>query len=161
MLSDGQDDHGFTLLELLVTMIIIGILSALSFGAYAQYRRAHDQLGSSDALVSTLRDAQERSASESRTYCVRIGSDSRSWTVWRATCGTGTSLEGRSTDSASVTLPVANRSFVDRSGATSTTDIYFYRSGMASAGTLRVASSVRSMTYTIRVEGLTGRVTSS
>lgn len=156
-----KSDEGFTLIELSAAMVLFGILALVAVTSYRSYQRAHDEQGSADAVVSALRNLQERSSSESRTYCLRFGSDATSWTVWRTACGTGTQTGAGRTDSSRVTLPVADRSFVDRTGVTSTSDVYFYRSGMASAGSLKVRASGRSKVYTIRVEGLTGRVSVS
>lgn len=154
-------DGGFTLIEVLVSIMLFGILSTLSLVGFVQYRKAHEEQGSADALVAALRNTGQRATVESRSYCLRIGADNASWTVWRSTCGTGTQVSSGKTDSSSVTFPTGSRTFTDRSGATSSTDVYFYRSGMASAGTMTVARSGSSKVYTIRVEGLTGRVTSS
>ena len=161
MRHEHGPDSGFTLVEVLAAMVLFGILSTIAVTGYRQYQRSHEEQGSADALTAVLRNAQERSTAESRTYCIRIGADSRSWTIWRASCGTGTQVGAGTTDSAQVTMPAASRSFVDRSGATSSTDIYFYRSGMASAGSLQVIRAGSSKIYTLRVEGLTGRVTSA
>jgi prepilin-type N-terminal cleavage/methylation domain-containing protein len=156
-----SSDSGFTLIEVLATMVLFGILSTIAVGGYRQYDSAHEQQGSADKVVSVLRNTQQRATSEGRTYCIRIGSDARSWTVWRTACGTGTQRSSDRTGSAKTTMPAADRSFVSRDGVTSSTDIYFYRSGMASAGSLKVVKTGRSKVYTIRVEGLTGRVASS
>jgi prepilin-type N-terminal cleavage/methylation domain-containing protein len=154
-------DDGFTLIEALAAMTLFGVLSAIAVTGYHGYQQAHEEQGSADRVVAVLRNAQERASSESRTYCVRFNSDNLSWTVWRTTCGSGSRVETGTTESPRVTLPSTSRSFVDRAGATSATDVYFYRSGMASAGTLTVIRPGSSKAYTVRVEGLTGRVTST
>jgi prepilin-type N-terminal cleavage/methylation domain-containing protein len=153
-----RDEAGFTLVEVMVGLVLFGLLSTISVGAFRKYDQANAHEGSAQALASQLRNTQLRATSEGRSYCVRIGADNRSWTVWRTACGTGTQVSSGRTRSAQVTLPAAGRSFTDRAGVTSTTDISFYRSGMASAGQMTVARTSGTKVYTIKVEGLTARV---
>ena len=155
-------DGGFTLVEVLVALSLFGILSSLGVWGLRSYSSAHQQQGSADAVTAVLRNTQGRASAESRTYCVRIGTDRRSWTVWQLACGSGgTQVNSATTEATSVTLPAATSSFRDRSGAVSSTDIYFYRSGMASVGSLAVVRTGSSKVYTVTVEGLTGRVSTS
>jgi prepilin-type N-terminal cleavage/methylation domain-containing protein len=153
----SNSDAGFTLLEVMASMVLFGIMCAIVVTSYGKYRQSHELQGSADQLVSALRNIQEEATSEGVTYCMRLGADSKSWAVYKTDCTSGTNAGfiGK-TIAPAVTYTAA--SFQDRNGATSTTDIYFYRSGMASRGTVKVIRAGSTRAYTITIVGLTGRV---
>jgi prepilin-type N-terminal cleavage/methylation domain-containing protein len=155
-------DEGFTLVELLVTMIIAGVLTAIGMFTFANYLKVSQQRGSAREVVSLFRTASERAISEGRTYCVDIAADGRSTTMYRYACdGAATSVaSGRTkTQSPKVTLS-ATVSYPAPTPACPSGDkcVYFYPRGTATPTTVTVLSSVRSRVYTVTVEGLTARV---
>jgi prepilin-type N-terminal cleavage/methylation domain-containing protein len=155
-----RDEAGFSLLELMVTMLIGSVLMAIGGVAISNWQRTAQQQGSARQVVSQLRKAAERSVSEGRTYCVDFNG-SRSYSVWRYSCsasgtaveGTRTTQSGRVSLAASVTLPSPAPAC-----PASDTCLYFYPRGTAIPATVQVTSSARSKVYTVHVEGLTARV---
>lgn len=162
-----RTDYGFTLVELMVTMVIAGALASVSIYGFANYRNTSQHQGSAQEIVSVLRSASEQAISEGRTYCVDLQNTSpttanRTFSTWRYSCGgAGSSQTGgsRSTQSADITFSatVAIPATPPACPA-SHACIYFYPRGTALPATVTVASSKRPKTYTIHVEGLTARV---
>ena len=158
--SRGGADAGFTLLELVVTMLIGSVLAAIGAAGVLNWQRTSEQQGSSQELVSQLRKTAERSVSEGRTYCVDFSSTT-TYVLWQYACGTsGTAVEGaRTTQSSRVTLSetvtLPSPAPACPSGQSC---VYFYPRGTATPATVLVRSSSRSKVYTIFVEGLTSRV---
>ena len=156
----GGADEGFTLLELLVTMLIGSILSAIGAAGVLNWQRTSEQQGSSQELVSQLRKTAERSVSEGRTYCVDFSSTT-TYVLWQYACGAGgiavegarTTQSSRVTLSETVTLPSPAPACPSGQSC-----MYFYPRGTATPATVLVRSSSRSKVYTIHVEGLTSRV---
>jgi type II secretion system protein H len=156
-----REDHGFTLVELMVVMVIVGVLMTIGVFSFANYQKTSQQRGTAKEVVSLLRNASERAISEGRTYCIDIASDQLSTTTWRRACGpSGTALgDTTRTQSTKVTLDatVTNPSPAPECPATHQC-LYFYPRGTATPATVVIRSSARSKTYTVTVEGLTARV---
>ena len=160
-------DQGFTLVELMVTMSIAGVLASISAFGFVNYRYTSQEQGSSQELVSTLRSASEQAISEGRTYCVDLQNASpatgnRTFSTWRYSCGgAGSSQSGgsRTTQSPDISFSatVTNPATPSPCPAAHAC-LYFYPRGTALPATVTVASSKRSKTYAIHVEGLTARV---
>lgn len=166
-MSRRRNDHGFTLVELMVTMVIAGTLASIATFGFANYRNTSQHQGSEQEIVSTLRSASEQAISEGRTYCVDFqnaspAASNRTFSTWRYSCGgvgssqTGGSRMTQSTDvtfSASVTNPATPPACPAAHAC-----LYFYPRGTALPATVTIASSKQSRTYVIHVEGLTARV---
>ena len=60
----SRGDGGFTLIELMVTMVIAGLLFALAVGGYRAYSATQAQRGTAEALVVLMREAQQRAVTE-------------------------------------------------------------------------------------------------
>lgn len=152
--------QGFTLVELLITMVIGSTLAAIGGAGVFNWQRTAEHQGSAQEVVSQLRKAAERAVSEGRTYCVDL-TPTRSYTLWRYSCGpAGTAFEGvRTTQSRRVTLQ-ASVTLPSPAPACPAADkcVYFYPRGTATPATILVKSSARSKVYTVHVEGLTARV---
>jgi type II secretion system protein H len=151
---------GFTMIELLVVMVIIGALSALGTSGWSRYQRTVEHRGSAQEIVSALRNAQQASLAEAVTYCVSFDTSAREYQVFKFTCdGSGTVASAvDSTQSSRVTLNTA--SFTQSDGSTANRVSFFPR-GSATKGSVQVAREGSTKTYTISVEGLTGRVSLS
>ncbi len=153
-------DRGFTLIELLVVMTISTVLASIGAFGFFNWRLTAQHQGSTQELVSQLRNASERALSEGRTYCVDLDPTGRSYTLWRVTCGTGTKVAGPySTQSTKVTVTaVLSPPAVAPACPAADKCMYFYPRGTAIPAVLTVTSTKRSKVYTVHVEGLTARV---
>lgn len=159
-------ESGFTLLEMVVVMSILGVVMAMGVFGFTNWRDTAQQQGTADELVSSLRNASTRAISEGRTYCVEIAADRRSYRQWRVTCGTGTQVSSSTPAQGSAvtldaTVPFPASSPLPASAVCPATSkcLYFYPRGTAIPAQVVVRSSARTTTtYTVRVEGLTARV---
>lgn len=155
--SPADREGGFTLIELSVAMVILGVLLAMAGPAWQKYQANQERVSASREVVSVLRAAQVKATSEEATYRVDVDAASRSLKTYRFD---GASYQLRSTstiDGSSVTLAGA---FKDKSGAI-TSSAYFYPRGTASPGQAEVMRAGHAKKHVITVEGLTGRVSST
>ena len=70
-----SDDRGFTLLEVITTCLLLGVLLGMAVGPWQSYRHARAHREARDELVATLRHAQVSAVSENVTYRVDISAD--------------------------------------------------------------------------------------
>ncbi len=148
-------DSGFTLIELMVTMTLFGILIAISVAPYRNYQHAQGHLNSTRNLVGVMRNLQVRAVAENNTYRVTFHPNGKSWTSERKS-GTAWVQVGTGGPS-ETTVRYRDVDFLQTDGSMSNT-AYFYPRGSASKGSLRVERSGRSKVYTVTLEGLTARV---
>lgn len=150
-------DAGVTLVELVVTIALVGVLMAIAVGGYASWARSSEHEGAATEVQSVLRQAQQRAVTEGRATCVEFDTAGDRWTLFRGTCADPgrTAIEGPvEVDSARVHL----RSAAFSAGAGSTTGVTFSSRGTATPGSVVVSRDGSSRIWTISVEGLTGRV---
>ncbi len=151
-------DYGFTLIELSVAMVILGILLGMAAPAWKNYATNQERVSASREVVSVLRTAQTRATAEETTYRVDVDATAKTLTVFRFDGSTYvqrsiSALEGR-------TVLLQQVAFIGKDGV-STSSAYFYARGTASPGKVIVALKGRSQQNVITVEGLTGRVSST
>ena len=156
------------MLELCVTMMIFGVLSAMAVGSFVSLRNAHAQKGAQREVVSSMRAIQARAVSEGTTFCVDFGgATSTQWNIYRVpaagtgtlpsafACSTGTKVAGP--EKLPVNTSLTGISFSQRNGL-DTTFALFYPRGAASPGSLSVTRTGSAKTYSLTVDALTGRV---
>lgn len=155
--ASRRGDVGFTLIELVVVMIILGILGVFSTTGWLRYQRSVEQRGSAQELVSALRNAQQSAQAEAVTYCVALSTSDRSFTVFKSSCdGSGTVVKpATTTQSSRVGLSAP---LFTQSDGTSASWVSFTPRGSATKGSVKVTRQGSDKTYTVTVEGLTGRV---
>ena len=145
-------DAGFTLVEVMVTLVLFGLVSAIAVGALRSYTAAADQRDLAQQTLSVLRATASRAVAEETTYCVRFESDGKRLSLWRGGCGTGAALgllhraPGRAAWGTAAFGPAAAR------------ECTFLARGSASGGDVTVLRNGSAKTWTVHVEGLTARV---
>ena len=152
-------DSGFTLVEVLTVLSIMGIMFGFAVGGFASYQVQSQHRGAWDELRSTLRNAGERALSEQRTYCVHVGATE--WNVYRGECAVGNMVQSVTPSGAgSVTTAPAFTAPASHTSACPTAlgdCVYFYPRGNSSSGSATVERDGRD-DLTVDVEGLTARV---
>lgn len=149
---------GFTLIEVMWTLAIFGILAGISVGSLQKWTKAHEHSGTATGIQSVLREAQQRAVTEGRATCVNFDVTAQTYAMYRGACNdvARVLLQGPlRTDASHVRL--ASPSFVGVSGPT--TGVTFKPRGTAWPGSVQVTRTGSSKAYTVSVEGLTGRVT--
>jgi type II secretion system protein H len=153
-MSQRPRDEGFTLLEVLVTMAIMGMVLAFSVSGWSRYARAHEQAGTAQELRTTLRNVQQRAVTEGTSMCVNF--TTTSYTVWRGTCTAGDRVQGPIQTNGAARL--ATPAFTPLTVAQAANTLVFTPRGTASTGDIHVTRPNSTKDYKIAVDGFTGRV---
>jgi prepilin-type N-terminal cleavage/methylation domain-containing protein len=150
-------DDGFTLIELMFAMILFGLLVALAVPGWRSYQKAQELSGTARDLVSFLRNGQASAVSEETSYKAVFATDGKSVALQRydGNCACYKSSAKLTPNGSTVTY--SSPSFTGTSGAVQSY-VVFAASGSASPGSVQVVRVGSGKTYTITVEGLTGRV---
>lgn len=158
-MSQPPRDSGYTLVEVLVAVVLLGVLMAMAVGAWSSWARAHEQSGTARELQSLLRSTHQRAITEGNAMCVQFDTLANQYTVYRGVCadpGREELLGPYETDGGQVRL--ASPAFT---GSTVTSGVTFFARGTATPGTVTVTRDGSSKIYTLAIEGLTGRVSLS
>lgn len=158
-----RGDDGMTMLELLVAMIVFGVLVGIAVGPYTTYRRRQQHIGSTRELVAFLRRAQVRAIAEETTY--RVDLTATGAQAYRLAsgdaCGTPTapvwSTDQQLTPS-NGRITYTGASFLQSCTGSTGASVWFYARGTGSKGSVTVSENGTSKVYTVKVEGLTARV---
>ena len=156
----GGGDRGFTLVETLVVVVLMGVAATIAVGGFQAYSKSAEHSGTRNDVVSALRAAHQRALAEATVYCVRFDASGKTWTTYRGTCSAGTPVKGPE-DVEGAQISLADVSFLHADGTPGSRDVEFTARGTASKGSLKVVRAGSSKTYTVSVEGLTARVSSS
>jgi prepilin-type N-terminal cleavage/methylation domain-containing protein len=173
-LRSSGGDRGFTLVELAMTTMIAGIFMALALWGMRGYLNASNESATTQDIVASLRNVAQQAQSEGRTYCVAFKNNGRTWSVWRYSCQATYVVNGftprqtqgsLSTKGSSLFGTVSFAAGVNAGSCPYSQPaggcVYFYPRGNASGGTLQVTRPGSSTTYTVTVDGMTGRVSSN
>lgn len=159
MLPRPSDDSGFTLVETLVVMALMAVGMAIAVSGFQSYAKSAEHSGTRDEIVSALRAANQRALSEASAYCVRFHADGTTWSTYRGACG-GTLVKGPE-QVAGNEVTLVDVDFLRPDGTPGGRDITFTARGTASKGSVEVHRAGSPEIYTVTVEGLTARVSSS
>ena len=153
-MSQPPRDEGFTLLEVMVTIAVMGLLLAFSVSGWSRYARAHEQSGTAQELRTTLRSVQQRAVTEGVSMCVSF--TTTSYTVWRRTCTSADKVLGpvQANGRAGLTTPV----FTPLTAAQAANTVVFTPRGTASQGDVHITRPGSTKDYKVAVDGFTGRV---
>lgn len=153
-MSHPNRDSGFTMIELLVTLSLLGIMMAIAISGWSSWAKASAQSGTARELQSVLRQAHQRAVTEGTSMCAAFDVADDTYTVYRGACGGVAVLGPFHTDAAAVHLALP--SFDD--AGTPVTGVTMHARGTATPGSVIVTRDGSSKQYTVTVERLTGRV---
>lgn len=167
----GCVDAGFTLIETMVTLLIIGILATIATMGVLAYARSQQESATAQKVLAALRSAAARAQSEGSTFCVYFQSPTE-WTMWQYSCDPAETTTPHSPvqvgqgftsgvgEVASVSVTTPSGSGFASMCPTSGQCVFFYPQGVASNGTVTVnrSDAPTGKQYTIDVVGLTSRV---
>ena len=150
-------DRGFTLIEVLVTVSLMGLLMGFAVSGWSSWAQASEHSGTARELQSVLRQAHQRAITEGRAICVDFDVAGNRYTMFRGACDDAARVRvlGPVTgDSADVRLAAPSFTGVSGTG----TGVTFSARGTAWPGQVKVTREGSTKEYVVRVEGLTGRV---
>lgn len=162
-LSSGRRtrrEGGYSLIEVLVTITIMGTLLALAVGGFRGWGLARDHEGAATNLQTVLRQTQTRAITEGTSFCVTFDTTNSTYTVWRYACNTPTEKVNGPFAMNDDRVHLANPQFSYPDGYTRT-GLTFKPTGTATDGSLRITREGSTKTYLVDVEGFTGRVSLS
>jgi prepilin-type N-terminal cleavage/methylation domain-containing protein len=172
-LGARRSPSGFTLIEVLVAMALLGVLLALSAGPLRRYWINQSLEGGRSEVVSTLRQLQQQAVSESNPLVFGAGFDvgTGQWATLKYTPGapaTCTKIESHdkifNTSVYVVSANFAPPLGVDLSKCPAGTGdeyVFFHARGTATSGNMVLGHTELTRTRTIRVSELTSRIESN
>lgn len=106
-----RQEHGFTLIELMIVIAIIGIIAAIALPSYQSYVLKSDRIYAVSALQK-LSSEQQRFRLQNNIYATnltQLGYTGLVAGVWDVTNGNGDIVYGMSMDSAGITASLGQR----------------------------------------------------
>lgn len=153
-------DAGYSLVEILVAVTLMGIVLVLGVGSFRAWAVAEDQEGTVTDLQTILRQTQTRAITEGVHFCVTFDTAADTYTVNRYACGTPLQRVNGPIKPQAGTIEFQNVQFRQPDG-TYSPNLTFRPTGTATAGSLQIVRAGSAKVYTLSVEGFTGRVSIS
>jgi prepilin-type N-terminal cleavage/methylation domain-containing protein len=175
LMKKDRNDKGFTLIEVLTTLALTGILLAMGGIAARQFWMNRALSGGAETVITQMRTTQEKASSESfpLVYGVRFDPGTAKWWVVKydpVNPGPGddqcTTIETHNFDTG-VTITAASfdpdptiTAFCKTklSAPADNAIAFFYPKGNATPGSVTLRQPTIDKTRTIEVAGITGRV---
>jgi type II secretion system protein H len=156
-MSDSDRDGGFTLVELLVVMALLGLMMAIAVSGWSSWVEASAHKGTAREMQTVMRQTQQRAVTEGRAMCVWFDTAANSYTVYRGACDDPAKQKvvgPHETNSRGVRI--SGPAFTSPGGTSA--GVTYYARGTAWPGEVSVVRDGSSKVYLLTVEGLTGRV---
>lgn len=148
---------GFTLIEMAVAMVLIGILATISMTAFSAYKKSADLKSAVREVVGILRNTQVRAVTEATTYQCKFTSNSLE--IYRdGSYPPSATNRVRTLTIQSSNVEFRNISFLHDDASFPATNCLFFARGSADPGGLSVRRLDTGKQYDIDLEGLTARV---
>lgn len=156
-MSQHDRDSGFTLIEVLVVLSLLGIMMAIAVSGWSSWARSSAHSGTAREMQTIMRQAHQRAVTEGRAMCVWFDTTANDYTVYRGACDVATKTRVAGPyETGAAEVRIASPAFT-APGSTSA-GVTFFARGTAWPGEVRVVRSDSSKVYVLEVEGLTGRV---
>lgn len=152
-------DSGYTLVEVLVVMSLMGIVMAIAVSGWSSWAQSRAHSGAASEIQGVMRQAQQRAITEGLASCVLFDTSADTYTVYRGRCTDTTKVKVSGPFSTSG-VSIVDPAFTSTAG-TSTVGASFYGRGTGSPGSVEITREGSTKVYRVSVEGLTGRVSVS
>jgi prepilin-type N-terminal cleavage/methylation domain-containing protein len=151
-IGDNVDRRGFTLVEIMIALAILGILVVLAVGNFQGMMEKYRVEGETKQMFADLMDARARAMQRNRVFFVQInssGSDSKNYKTYEDTSPSGTSGDGSlGSGYALVASATVQHPITWNSGGVSDFRFNFDRNGIASVkGFIRFVSTTAKPDY--------------
>lgn len=150
-------DGGYSLIEVMVTIAIMGTLLTIAVGGFRHWALARDHEGAATNLQTVLRQTQTRAITEGTSFCVTFDTAASTYTVWRYACGTPMVKVSGPFEMNDARVHLRNPEFLYPDGSIGS-GLTFKPTGTATDGQVRVDRDGSAKAYVVDVEGFTGRV---
>lgn len=143
---------GFTLLELMIVVAVLGIVSAIAAPNYTNYMAERRLKGAARMVMSHLMAARQNAVSKNHEFKVFFNNDQRTFTILADANNNGTADTGEATEVRDIRID-----YYDVAFSASANPIFSPR-GTASLGTTVTLTSARTGTSKCVMAASTGRV---
>jgi type II secretion system protein H len=159
-MSHPTRDGGFTLIEALVTVSLMGVMMAIAVGGWSSWAQASAHSGAAREIQSAMRQAQQQAVTEGRAMCFLFDDAADSYSVYRGRCSDATKVKVLGPRTLAAQVRISAPSFTSAAG-TPAPGATFQGRGTGSPGDVEITRDGSSKVYTLSVDWLTGRVSLS